>query len=189
MIDQLTLQTIGILLTGLTVSIAAIYYTLTLRYTRRNQELTLKAQEQALETRQAQLFMQIFNRFQEVEFRKNFNEVLVREWEDYDDYVRKYGRFTNPTAQAVSSSIALFFEGLGVILGRGLLDIDIVGELMSSPVRLYWEKMSPVVTGMRDRMNRDSIMASAEYLYDEVVRRDLRLGRDKEVPDPYQEPI
>jgi len=74
-------------------------------------------------------------------------------------------------------------------LGRGLLDIDIVGELMSTPVRLYWEKMNPVIMGMRDRMNRDSIMASAEYLYDEVVKRDLRLGRDKGVPDLYQEPI
>jgi len=55
MIDQLTLQTIGILLTGLTVSIAAIYYTLTLRYTRRKLELQL-------ETRQTQLFMQIYGR-------------------------------------------------------------------------------------------------------------------------------
>ena len=32
MVDQMTIQTIGILLTGITLSIAAIYYTLTLRY-------------------------------------------------------------------------------------------------------------------------------------------------------------
>jgi len=180
MVDQLTLQTIGILLTGLTVSIAAIYYTLTLRYTRRNQDLQL-------ETRQAQLFMQIFNRFQEVEFRINFNDVLAREWEDYDGYVRKYGRLTNPEAQARSASIGLFFEGLGVLLKQDLLDIDIVGELMSSPVRLYWEKMSPIIMGMRDRMNREGAMESAEYLYDEILKRDLRLGRDKEIRDAYQE--
>jgi hypothetical protein len=181
MVDQLTLQTIGILLTAVTVSIAAIYYTLTLRYTRRNQELQL-------ETRQAQLFMQIYNRFQEVEFRKNFNDVLTREWEDYDDYVRKYGRFTNPTAQAASTSIGLFFEGLGVLLERGLLDVDMVSDLMSSPVRLYWEKMSPIFMGMRARMNRDDTMAWAEYLYNEVLKRDMKLGWEKEVIEPYQEP-
>ena len=53
-----------------------------------------ETRETELETRQAQLFMQIYNRFSEVEFRENFNEVLTREWRDYEDYVKKYGRFT-----------------------------------------------------------------------------------------------
>lgn len=42
MVDQLTLQTISIVLTGLTLSIAAIYYMLTLRYTRMNMKNTLE---------------------------------------------------------------------------------------------------------------------------------------------------
>jgi uncharacterized membrane-anchored protein YhcB (DUF1043 family) len=48
-----TLQTIA-----LVVGIA--YYLFIMRNSQRNQELTLKAQEQALETRQTQLFMQIY---------------------------------------------------------------------------------------------------------------------------------
>jgi hypothetical protein len=157
------------------------YYVMTVRNSQRMQKMQL-------ETRQAQLFMQIFNRFQEVEFRNNINEIITREWEDYDDHVKKYGRYTNPTAQAVSASTALFFEGLGVLLKRGLLDIDIVGELMSTPVRIYWEKVSPVIMGMRDRMKREAVMESAEYLYEEMMKRDVRLGRDKEFSDPYEEP-
>jgi hypothetical protein len=181
MVEQVTFQTIFQFLQTVGILVGVYYYIMTIRTNQRNQELQL-------ETRQAQLFIQIYNRFQEVEFRNNFNDVLSREWEDYDDYVKKYGRFTNPTAQAKSSSIALFFEGLGVILMQGLLEIDIVGELMSSPVRLYWEKMKPILMVMRERMDRDSIMASAEYLYDEIVRRDLRLGRiSKEVYEPYQD--
>lgn len=178
---MVTVETISIVFTGLSVSLAAFYYISTLRNAQRTQQLQL-------ETRQAQLFMQIFNRFQEVEFRNNFNEVLSREWEDYDDYVRKYGRFTNPTAQAVSASIALFFEGLGVLLKRSLLDIDIVGELMSTPVRQYWEKTSPIIIEMRKSMNREVVLESAEYLYDEMMKRDVRLGRDKEIRDAYREP-
>lgn len=180
MVDQLALQTIGILMTGISLTIAAAYYTLTLRNTQKNQQLQL-------ETRQAQLFMQIYNRFQEVEFRNNFNDVLTREWEDYDDYVKKYGRFTNPTAQARSASVGLFFDGIGVLMKKGLLDVDIVGELMSSPVRLYWDKMNPIWAGMMERMKRESVMDNVEYLYNEIAKRDELLERHKEIRDPYQE--
>ena len=47
-------QTIGVLVTAASVSMAAIYYAFTLRNQNR--------------TRQAQLFMQIFQRFQEPNF-------------------------------------------------------------------------------------------------------------------------
>lgn len=49
MVDQITLQTLGTLLTRISLTIAAAYYTLTLR----NQS----------ETRQAQLSMQLFQLF------------------------------------------------------------------------------------------------------------------------------
>ena len=83
MVDQLTLQTIGILLTAVTVSIAAIYYTLTLRYTRRNQELQL-------ETRQAQFFIQTYQSLVTPEVQKLYGEILEWEWTDFDDFAEKY---------------------------------------------------------------------------------------------------
>lgn len=139
-----------------------------------------------LETRKAQLFMQIYNRFTEVEFRENFNEVLSREWEDYEDYNKKYGRFTNPSAQAKSSSVALFFEGLGILLMKGFLDVDIVGRLMSSPVRMYWAKMNPIFYDMRTRMGDEEVMEYAEYLYDEVDGRYKQKGMAEKIIDPYE---
>jgi hypothetical protein len=51
-----TIQTVGIL-------VGIIYYLTIMRNTQKTRELTLKAQEQALETRQAQLFMQWYNSF------------------------------------------------------------------------------------------------------------------------------
>ena len=181
MVEQVTFQTLFQFLQTVGILVGVYYYISTIRSNQKNQQMQL-------ETRQAQLFMHIFNRFQEVEFRKNFNEIMTREWKDYDDWDRKYGRYTNPTAQAISSSIALFFEGLGVLLKRGLLDIDIVGELMSTPVRRYWEKTNPIIIEMRDRSNREGALSSAEYLYDEMMKRDVRLGQDKEIRDAYQKP-
>ena len=102
---MVALEVVALVLTGLGITASIIYYANILQ----NANKTQKVQ---LETRQAQLFMQIYNRFQEIEFRQNFNDVLTREWDDYDDYVKKYGRINNPLAQAKSASIGLFFDGL-----------------------------------------------------------------------------
>jgi hypothetical protein len=54
MAEPLTLQTLLTYLTLISVPVGVFYHIMTLRNTRRNQELTL-------ETRQAQMFMQIYN--------------------------------------------------------------------------------------------------------------------------------
>jgi hypothetical protein len=49
------------------------------RNSQRNRELTLKAQEQALETRQTQLFMQIYQDMSSPEHYIRSNELLAME--------------------------------------------------------------------------------------------------------------
>ena len=181
MVEQVAFQTLFQFLQTVGILVGVYYYITTIRVSRMNQELQL-------ETRQAQLFMQVFNRMQDIEFANHFNEIMLREWKDYDDWNRKYGRYTNPSAQAKSSSIGQFFEGLGVILKQGLIDIDIVGELMSRFVLLYWEKIRPIIMEMRERMNNPEVLLYAEYLYDELLKREERLGHDKELRDPYHKP-
>ena len=53
MVEQVTFQTIFQFLQTLGILVGVFYYVMTLRYNRRNQELQL-------ETRQAQLFMQVY---------------------------------------------------------------------------------------------------------------------------------
>ena len=65
MVDQVTIQTLGILLTGFSVSLAAVYYTMTLR----NQT----------ETRQAQLFMQLFQLFNSKDWLSDNWELMAME--------------------------------------------------------------------------------------------------------------
>lgn len=76
-------QMIGVIITATSVTIAAVYYVLTLRTSQRNMKHTL-------ETRQTQLFMQIFQRFQEPDFTTQYSTLLNREWKDTEDYSKKY---------------------------------------------------------------------------------------------------
>ena len=63
MVDQLTLQTTISLLTLISLTIGVVYHIMTLRNAKKNQELQL-------ETRQAQLFMNIFESYRGIEFRR-----------------------------------------------------------------------------------------------------------------------
>jgi hypothetical protein len=159
MVYQMTLQTMGILLTAITVSIAAIYYTMTLRYTRRNQDLQL-------ETRQAQLFMQIYNTITEERFNRMFYEVQDYQWKDYDEYVEKYQENIEPRSKL--SALANYFEGVGVLVKRGLIDVSFVDDLMSGGTILFWEKFEDVNKEMRKRNNWPQMVENVEYLYERV---------------------
>ena len=65
-------------LTLISVPIGVFYHIMTLNNTRKNQQLQL-------ETRQAQLFMQLYNRL-EKDFVTSFLNVMNWEWDSYEDF-------------------------------------------------------------------------------------------------------
>lgn len=172
MVDQLTLQTIGILLTGLTVSIAAIYYTLTLRYTRKNQEMSLKAQEQALETRQAQLIMNLSDTYRDKEFRRQFYRfVFQQEWEDFEDWWSKFDPRKNVDTIADTGALMGFYEGIGFLVKKDLIDIEYVDDLFGPGMSMIWGKYKPLLYDSRDFLGVH-IYPNLEYLADELEKKE-----------------
>jgi len=110
--------TLSIVLTGIGIIVAISYYTLTLRNANR--------------TRQAQLFMQLYDRWVDVEFKQLQREVSEMSWVDYDDYLRKYGPQSNPEANDKTRSLGAYFEGIGVLVNRRLIEASMVDDLMSN---------------------------------------------------------
>ena len=148
-------------MTATSVTIAAIYYILTLRTNQRNIKMNL-------ETRQAQLFMQLYTTFTSYEFKTKWHEIMhVWEWKDYEDYWAKYGP-SHPEEWSKLDFIATFFEGVGVLVERGLVDVTIVDDLMSGQVVSTWERFAPVTVEFRERMNWPQTSEWWEYLYREV---------------------
>ncbi|KON29499.1 hypothetical protein AC482_06320 [miscellaneous Crenarchaeota group-15 archaeon DG-45] len=142
---MIDLQTISIMLASASVTIAALYYAFTLRYTRMNMKTSL-------ETRQAQLFMRIYERFYDPEFSRQQNWVMfVWEWTDFDDAWKKYGPETNMEAASAFISVARYYEGIGVLVKRKLIDVNLVEELMSEYVIRSWDKMGPFFKEARER--------------------------------------
>ena len=87
-----------------------------------------QTRENELETRQAQLFMQVWQQYNSVEYAMQRYEVYDMQWEDYDDFQRKYlgvpAKEMRPYASYVS--IARLFEGLWLLIQEKLIDEKLV---------------------------------------------------------------
>jgi len=152
-------QSITISLAALGFLVATIYYILVLRNQNR--------------TRQAQLFMQIYGVFRTEEFQDNFTEIVFSwKWNDYDDFIEKYGPTTNPKAWRALGSVAGYFEGIGLMVNKKLIDISLVENLMSTHIIFFWEKIRPLSADMRRRLNRPQLDVWKEYLYNEIKKRE-----------------
>ncbi len=62
------------------------------------------------------------------------NRLRIREWKDLDDWRVKYSPLENTEEGTVFQTVFVFFDGVGVLVRRGLIDISIVDELMSRAI-------------------------------------------------------
>jgi len=159
------IESIPYVLTGIGIIVSILYYTSVLRNANKTRELQLQAQEHQLETRQAQLFMNIYSHWNTPEFWKNYWYVIDREWTDFDDYQIKYGRENNLEGNAQSATLFAFYEGMGVLVKRELIDPRFVDDLLGGGIIGYREKMESIYREMRIRNDYPQIARQIEYLY------------------------
>jgi hypothetical protein len=157
MIDFLPL-----VLTGLGLTASIVYYASVLRNANRTQEMQL-------ETRQAQLYMGVYNKFTTRENVDILMELLDWEFDDYDDFQNKYGKESNPEAFSRWIFYVNLFEALGPIVREGYLDVHMIALLMSGGIKALWEKFRSIVMENRVRHNWPRWAVEFEGLYDALI--------------------
>ena len=150
-----------IVLTGLGLTASILYYTITLRN-------ATKTQQMQLEARQTQIFMQVYNQVTSPEFFNKWRQVLQAEWTDYEEYEHKYGFFNNPDFGDNLYSMMAVFEGLGVLVKRELVNLEIVDDLVAGFCIRIWEKYEPIMLEQRKQRDWPAYMHHVEQLYYEL---------------------
>jgi hypothetical protein len=148
------IQTVSIVVASTGVLIAAIYYVLQIR----NQT----------KIRQTDLVMRLYSTFGSKEFQDAWTRIESIEFKNYDEYVKKYG--LGDYAQC-----ATFFEGIGVLLQKKLIDINLVDALFSVPLKFMYERMKPIIEGNREQLHNQRVFEHFEYLYNEMKKREQKL--------------
>jgi len=130
-----------------------------------------------VKTRQTDLVVRLYSTFGSREFQEAWVETLRMEFKDYNDYLKKYGATSEKPIYTSVNMVAAFFEGMGILLRRKLIDISLVDDLQSSDIILTWHKMKPIVEGWRKHFNRPQISEWFEYLYNEMRKREQQLAK------------
>lgn len=141
------------------VLVGVVYYILDIRHQNK--------------VRQTDLVMRLYSQFDSLEFQRMWEEVLKRDAKNYEDYYSKYG-------PAEVTAVGMFFEGIGILLKRKLIDIDLVDDMFTSPIKRTWEKFESLILESRKIRNQPEILEWFEYLYNEMQKREQQLASKKE---------
>ena len=128
--------------------------------------LTVRHQNQS---RGAQLFIEMYRDFKAVEVQDAFEDIVNKwEWDNYEDFQKKYGRRYNWDEFRKYMLVYSIYEGLGVLVYRNLIDVTMIEQFMRSYIVRFWEKIGPIMKESRVRFNNPLIAEWTEYLYEEV---------------------
>jgi hypothetical protein len=124
-----------------------------------------ESRNRELETRQAQLFLQLYHTYHEKDWVAALhNAIYYINFQGFDDWWEKYGS-SNPEAFQSFDLLSHSFEGAGILVRRGLIDPSLVDDLVSEEFLGYWEKFGPIVKEFRRRDNNPHICENQEYMY------------------------
>jgi hypothetical protein len=123
--------------------------------------------------RQTDLTMRMYTSWVSEEMTKPFLKVWNLEFTDYDDFKKKYGAYLsdNPENAALLSVLNSFLT-MGLLLQKKLVDPEILSHL---PVSMTWNKVKPIVEGVRKETNDPGWYEEFEYLYNEMQKREQKL--------------
>jgi len=124
-----------------------------------------------VKTRQTDLVMRLYSQTCSKEMVEAFLKVMNLEFKDYNDFVQKHGPvISEKPGQTALLILGMFFEGVGVLLHRKLVDVDLIRELFG--VGAMWRKVKPVVEGHRKQFNNPQFAEWFEYLNNEIEKRE-----------------
>jgi hypothetical protein len=131
------------------------YYVLTVRNTNR--------------ARKTQVVLNLSNLMYSEETNRKYLSLLSMQWEDFDDFLRKYDSTINPDHFAIRWRQWTFYNNLGYMLNQKIVDVDMVYNMVGGPSAVqFWDKFRPIVMEQRKMYNDPSWFKWWEYLMEEI---------------------
>jgi hypothetical protein len=141
------------------VLVGVVYYMLDLRH--------------QVRIRQTDLIMRLHLHVVNKEFMDAYQKMRNIKFKDYNDFVEKFGPLSaEGPEQTAIMMLAMFMEGIGVLLYQKLADVKAIGELF--PIEASWKKLEPILIENRKQSGDPETWKWFEYLYNEVKNRKQR---------------
>jgi len=154
---MVSFEFLAIILTGLGLTASIFYYAFVLKNTNK--------------TRQMQMILNIQSNRGKKEGILRYVNAMNMEWEDYEDFHRKYGMDERPEEFAEIYSYFTQFDDFGVMLKRGLVDLEFMYETCYPSIVNLWYKFKPIFEERRRRSEHSKVeMVWFQYIAEELER-------------------
>ncbi len=161
MVDITTLS-IAVASTGVLVGV--IYYSLDIRHQSR-----LRKTESVI--RLSPWFNMTAREVQEA-----VTQLCSIEYENYEDYLEKY---SEKPESVTLKLLGNYFEGIGILVKRKLVEADIVFDFWGEIIQSSWEKIAPLIGEMRKDIGDPRMFRFWEHLYSEMKQREQKLQQSE----------
>ncbi len=143
--------------------IALIYYAMEIRNQNR--------------TRQAELYMQLFQRNISDEFQQKAFDLYRLDFSDPEQLNERY--LTDRQLAASLRSFMFYLDGIGNLMRNGLIDLEYVSQIGAGvgPIK-SWEILRPWVEYYRESRNVPDYMSGFEFYANEMIRLRKQKGYD-----------
>jgi len=152
-------QTIGVLVTAVSVTVAAIYYIINLRFNMKTRQMEICRLATSDMTSETGL--------------KRYATVMTLEWKNYEDFMEKYG-YSNPEIYGKWCSQLFMLEMMGVLVKSGIAPAETLYYLGAYGVLRLWEKYKDIIQGRRDAAFGQDFMINLEFLAGELMKIKMR---------------
>jgi hypothetical protein len=124
--------------------------------------------------RQTDLVMRLYSIFGSKECMEAHHQLMTIEANNINEFMKKYSGLPERLS---FGTVCAFYEGIGVLLHRRLIDISLVDDLFSTSILQTWEKIEHLVKDLREHQKRPQIWEWFEYLYNEMKKREQQLAK------------
>ena len=103
-----------------------------------------------------------------------------QKYENYDDWKKKYRPTGEEWKDEYKDSWANFFSvgnsyhSTGLLVSQGIISPDLVYEQEGELIISLWERMSPIIIGLRIDFQQITFFSYYEYLYEEMKKIDKK---------------
>jgi len=178
MVDLAMLQVVRDLVAIFGVIAGFTYYVMVVRNSQRMQQLQL-------ETRKAQLYMQLFMRITSEEFVKKSIDLLRLEYDNVDEFMEKLLLGPDSSLHAKLFSMFWHIDGLGYMMSQKLIDPEMVYNFGGGFAQVWhWKKWEPVIMRFRKRRDDPEFLKWFEYTAKEMMRIRQEKGLTQTPPSP-----
>jgi hypothetical protein len=164
------------------VLVAAGYYIMNMR-------VNQKAIKTTQETRQAQLYVTIYQDLSSSETIDKFINIVSMQFKDYDEFERKYGSDNNREHFVKRYSYIQKLNSLGWLVKQGLIDETWIYEAYGWNIMWTWKKMESIMLEQVRRYGFVGYGSWLRYLNDEMKSISDSRGGEINVPETYTQYI